>query len=92
VRARRGAPPVGVRVPWEDFNLADVWTDERGARWDGSAEIIGDRQNLGSNAEKQEKQNIGADRYYRTDGAAFKKMGAVKAATLQVCALQSLSL
>ena len=27
-----------------------------------SAEIIGDRQNLGSNAGAQEKQNIGADR------------------------------
>jgi hypothetical protein len=91
VRARRGAPAVGVRVPRARFYPVDAWTDKRGARPDGSAEIIGDRQNLGSNAEKQEKQNIGADRYYRTDGAAFKKMGAVKAATLQVCALQSLS-
>ncbi|KAK3239055.1 hypothetical protein CYMTET_50994 [Cymbomonas tetramitiformis] len=45
-------------------------------------DIIGDKRNLGVNGQAF-GQNIGADRYYRTDGAAFKKMGAVKAKVLQ---------
>mmetsp|Transcript_19097 Transcript_19097/g.26441 ORF Transcript_19097/g.26441 Transcript_19097/m.26441 type:complete len:801 (-) Transcript_19097:47-2449(-) len=49
-----------------------------------SANIIGDRGNLGTDPTKQSRQTIGSDRYYRTDGAAFKKMGAVKAAMLQM--------
>ena len=50
-----------------------------------SADIIGDKAYLGTDPAKQQEQRIGSDRYYRTDGAAFKKMGAVKATTLQVC-------
>jgi hypothetical protein len=49
-----------------------------------SADIIGDKAYLGTDPSKQQEQRIGSDRYYRTDGAAFKKMGAVKATTLQV--------
>jgi len=49
-----------------------------------SADIIGDKAYLGTEPSKQQEQRIGSDRYYRTDGAAFKKMGAVKAATLQI--------
>jgi hypothetical protein len=49
-----------------------------------SADIIGDKAYLGTDSSNQQVQRIGADKYYRTDGAAFKKMGAVKAATLQV--------
>ncbi|KAK3244850.1 hypothetical protein CYMTET_45555 [Cymbomonas tetramitiformis] len=47
-----------------------------------NSNIIGDKENLGG-AVGQEKQVVSADKYYRQDGAAFKKMGAVKARVLQ---------